>query len=120
MDWDLVLSNVGVIAGFCAFILFWLSILMWMMVDSQKRGLWGWVWAFVGLLTGPVGLIAYILFWRNRYEVLPIVNQRDELIRQTSELHRPVDQPDAAGIKPALDEQPETNPTRPPIPRQYQ
>ena len=120
MDWQQFFNNFGVLAGFCAFILFWLSILMWMMVDAQKRGLWGWVWAFVGLLTGPVGLIGYILFWRGRYAVLPVVEVRDALIRQTSENKRAADQlePEIPPFEPTS--QPDMPLVPPPIPRQYQ
>lgn len=61
---------------------------MWMRVDADKRGLPGYLWIFVGLVTGPVGLIAYIIFRGNR-PVLSVVQTRDELIAETHKSHQP-------------------------------
>jgi hypothetical protein len=95
MDWEQALINFGIVAGFLALMGFWLGLSMWMRVDADKRGLVGWVWIFIGLVTGPVGLIAYILYRGNR-PVLEVVKQRDELISETSRAHMPVDyDPDA-------------------------
>lgn len=93
---------------------------MWMMVDAQKRGLWGWIWAFVGLLTGPLGLIFYILFWRGRYAVLPVVEVRDALIHQTSENNHATDQFESKIPLVKPNGSPEMPLGPPPIPRQYQ
>lgn len=68
---------------------------MWLRIDADKRGMVGWAWAFVGLLTGPLGLIAYIFYRGNRPE-LPVVRKRDELINETARAHAPMDyDPDA-------------------------
>ena len=90
MDWERVLINFGVITGFLALMAFWLGLAMWMRVDADKRGLAGWVWIYVGLLTGPIGLIAYIL-WRGNRPVLDVVKTRDELIATNARLHTPID-----------------------------
>ena len=109
MDWDQVLMDVSVVAGFTALIVFWLGLAMWMRVDADKRGITGWVWVFVGLITGPLGLIAYLLFRGNR-PVLPVVRQRDELILKTARTHVPADYnpdqslPDATPQKPLSNE----------------
>ncbi len=90
MDWEQVLMDFSVVAGFMAFIIFWLGLAMWMRVDADKRGMTGWVWIFIGLLTGPLGLIFY-LFYRGSHPVLPVVRQRDELIAETARTHTPID-----------------------------
>ncbi|HEX2911851.1 MAG TPA: hypothetical protein VH186_13670 [Chloroflexia bacterium] len=90
MDWERVLINFGVVMGFLALTTFWVGIAIWLRVDAEKRGLPGWVWAFVGILTGPVGLITYILFRGNR-PVLEIVKKRDQLIAETRQAHAPID-----------------------------
>lgn len=84
MDWETISINIGVIASLLVFILFWFALIFWLRTDAEKRGLWGRLWAYVGLLTGPLGLIAYISFWRNRHPVLPVVNERDRLLRSIS------------------------------------
>ncbi len=95
MDWERVLINVGVVAGFAALMGFWLGLTMWMRVDADKRGLIGWVWIFVGLLTGPIGLIVYLLYRGDR-PMLEVVGQRDELIAENTRAHAPIDyDPDA-------------------------
>ena len=81
MNWEQVLINVGVMAGFLMMITFWVGLAMWMRVDADKRGIVGWVWTFVGLLTGPLGLVIYLLYRGNR-PVLEVVHQRDLLIAQ--------------------------------------
>ena len=100
MDWEQALINFGIVAGFLALMGFWLGLAMWMRVDADKRGLVGWVWIFVGLVTGPVGLIAYMLY-RGSRPVLEVVKQRDQLISETSRAHMPVDyDPDAPPTPP--------------------
>jgi hypothetical protein len=125
MNWEQAFNVIGVLAGFCVFMIIWLGIVLWMMVDAQKRGLWGWVWAFVGLLTGPLGLIIYIVGWHGRYQVLEVVSERDELIRQNKQRQE-------ASLPTTLSEitidsndfnelpQTDTSTNRAPIPRQYQ
>lgn len=78
--------------GFLAITSFWIGLSMWMRVDADKRGLPGYLWIFVGLVTGPVGLIAYIIFRGNR-PVLPVVHLRDKLISENHKSHHPVDFP---------------------------
>lgn len=90
MDGERLLINFGVIMGFLAITSFWIGLSMWMRVDADKRGLPGYLWIFVGLVTGPVGLIAYIILRGNR-PVLPVVHTRDELIAETHKSHHPVD-----------------------------
>ncbi len=90
MDWERVLINFGVVIGFLALIGFWLGLAMWMRVDADKRGIVGWVWIFIGLLTGPLGLIGYILYRGNR-PVLAVVHQRDDLIAETARARAPMD-----------------------------
>ena len=100
MDWEQALINFGIVAGFLALMGFWLGLSMWMRVDADKRGLVGWVWIFVGLVTGPVGLIAYMLY-RGSRPVLEVVKQRDQLISETNRAHMPVDyDPDATPTPP--------------------
>ncbi|MDB5079654.1 MAG: hypothetical protein JWP00_1578 [Chloroflexi bacterium] len=102
MDGERLLINFGVIVGFLAITSFWIGLSMWMRVDADKRGLPGYLWIFVGLVTGPLGLIAYIIFRGNR-PVLPIVHTRDALIAATSKTHQPADytpeNPEAAQSK---------------------
>ncbi len=86
MDGERLLINFGVIMGFLAITSFWIGLSMWMRVDADKRGLPGYLWIFVGLVTGPLGLIAYIIFRGNR-PVLDVVRKRDELIAETSKTH---------------------------------
>lgn len=69
MDLETFLINLGVIASLLLFIIFWFAIIFWMRLDAEKRGMWGRLWAYVALLTGPLGLIAYVSFWRNRHPV---------------------------------------------------
>ena len=90
MDGERLLINFGVIVGFLAITSFWIGLSMWMRVDADKRGLPGYLWIFVGLVTGPLGLIAYIIFRGNR-PVLPVVHKRDELIAETSKTHHAQD-----------------------------
>jgi hypothetical protein len=92
MDGERLLINFGVIMGFLAITSFWIGLSMWMRVDADKRGLPGYLWIFVGLVTGPLGLIGYIIFRGNR-PVLPVVHKRDELIAEISKTHHPVDYP---------------------------
>lgn len=84
MDWERVLINTGLVFGFFMLITFWVGLAMWMRVDADKRGIVGWVWTFIGIVTGPLGLIVYLLYRANR-PVLPVVQQRDEIIAQTSQ-----------------------------------
>jgi hypothetical protein len=90
VDGERLLINFGVIVGFLAITSFWIGLSMWMRVDADKRGLPGYLWIFVGLVTGPVGLIAYIIFRGNR-PVLPVVHTRDELIAEAHKSHHPSD-----------------------------
>ena len=90
MDGERLLINFGVIMGFLAITSFWIGLSMWMRVDADKRGLPGYLWIFVGLVTGPMGLIAYIIFRGNR-PVLQVVHKRDELIAETSKTHHAQD-----------------------------
>ncbi len=114
MDWERVLINLGVVLGFFALMSFWIGLAMWMRVDADKRGMLGWPWIYVGLLTGPLGLIGYIIFRGNR-PVLPIVLQRDEIIAENMRTHTAIDyNPDAPPDSPVLPSQ-ELSPPPDPI-----
>jgi hypothetical protein len=95
MDWERVLINFGVVSGLLAVMSFWIGIALWLWVDANKHGMVGWVWIYVGLLSGPVGLIAYILYRGDR-PVLEIVRQRDALLAEISRTHLPNDYDPAA------------------------
>lgn len=90
MDWERVLINTGMVFGFFMLMTFWIGLAMWMRIDADKRGLVGWIWIFVGILTGPFGLVAYLLF-RANHTVLEVVNVRDELIAENARAHAPQD-----------------------------
>jgi hypothetical protein len=110
MNWEQVLINVGVTAAFFLLMFFWVGLALWMRVDADKRGITGWVWAFVGILTGPLGLIAYLLFRGNR-PVLEVVHKRDEIIAANARAHAPRDyDPDAPVPEPEAENEPEVPP----------
>ena len=81
MDWEKLLLNFGVIVGFVALMAFWIGLAMWLRVDADKRGMTGWIWAFVGIIGGPVALFAYLIIRGNR-PVLEVVTERDALIEE--------------------------------------
>jgi|GEM_PF-2058547 len=88
MNWDQVLKNIGALSGFSVLIIVWLGQALWMRIEADKRGMWGWVWAFIGILTPPFGLF-FFLFWRLRSPVRPEVSERDEVMEETSRTKRP-------------------------------
>ena len=90
MDGERLLINIGVIAGFIAFMGFWLGLAMWLRVDADKHGMIGWVWAFVGIIAGPVALFVYLIIRGNR-PVLEVVNTRDALLEESARTGQPSD-----------------------------
>ncbi|MEI7555069.1 hypothetical protein [Candidatus Chlorohelix sp.] len=84
MDWEQALKNIGAMTGLLALMLAWLVQAVWMMVEADKRGMQGWLWAFIGIITPPVGLV-FFLFWRVRYQVLAEVAERDAIFREMAE-----------------------------------
>jgi len=109
MDWEQLLVNVGLIAGFIAFIAFWVGLAMWLRVDADKRGMIGWVWAFLGIIAGPLALFVYLIIRGNR-PVLEVVNERDVLIEEATRTGIPSNfNPEAAvAIQEQINLSPET------------
>ena len=90
MDWERVLINFGMVAGFIALMAFWLGLAMWLRVDADKHGMIGWVWAWIGIIGGPVALFIY-LFVRGTRPVLSVVSERDILIEEATRTGIPSD-----------------------------
>ena len=84
MNWEQALKNIGAMTGLLALMLAWLIQALWMMVEADKRGMQGWLWAFIGILIPPVGLFIF-LFWRVRYPVRAEVAERDAVLREITE-----------------------------------
>jgi hypothetical protein len=84
MNWEQVLKNIGAMTGLLALTLAWLTQALWMMVEADKRGMQGWLWAFIGIITPPVGLFVF-LFWRVRYPVRAEVAERDAVLKEMAE-----------------------------------
>ena len=75
-------------SGLLVLMLVWMGQALWMRVEADKRGMQGWLWAFIGILTPPFGLF-FFLFWRIRHPVRPEVAERDEVIEETSRTRKP-------------------------------
>ncbi|NWJ44562.1 MAG: hypothetical protein HXX08_01655 [Chloroflexi bacterium] len=84
MNWEQVLKNIGAMTGLLALTLAWLIQALWMRVEADKRGMQGWLWAFIGIITPPVGLFVF-LFWRVRYPVRAEVAERDAVFKEMAE-----------------------------------
>ncbi len=83
MNWEQVLKNIGAMSGLIALMIVWIGQALWMRIEADKRGMMGWIWAFIGILVPPFGLF-FFLFWRMRYPVQPEVAERDEMIEEVS------------------------------------
>lgn len=98
MDWERVLINFGMVTGFIVLMAFWLGLAMWLRVDADKHGMIGWVWAWIGIIGGPVALFIY-LFVRGTRPVLDVVGERDVLIEEAARTGIPSNfNPDAPAV----------------------
>ena len=89
MNWEQLLKNIGACSGLIVLMTVWLGQAIWMQIEAEKRGMTGWVWALIGVVTPPFGLF-YFLITRVRHQVLPQVAERDLILKEAAEKKLPV------------------------------
>ena len=61
MELERIVPLIGISIGITLLIVLWVGIALWLFGNANRYGLVGWMWAFIGIASGPFGLIVYLV-----------------------------------------------------------